>query len=133
MLSISFMSLINFLQMLSYLLLLKIMNFISYFFFSQLLQIFKCSWRLYHLVVFLYKHLLYADFVRFNRESWSCYLKDTANFFKNRAGLVANLFNVCIHYVNIITRNINPQKSSNLQIAIRFSFSLTTLHGDVSV
>ena len=49
-------------------------------------------WVKYH----LYKHLLYIDFLSFNRQLWSCYLKDTASFFQHWAGLAANSCNVFI-------------------------------------
>ena len=56
MLSTSFMSLNAFLRMLSYLLELKtIWISFSISFFSQFLQIFTSSWRLYHFVVFIAK------------------------------------------------------------------------------
>ena len=44
----------------------------------------------------LYKHLLYINFVSFNRQLWNCCLKDTASFFQHWAGLAANSCNVFI-------------------------------------
>ena len=81
----------------------------------------------------LYNHLLYMDFLSFNRQPWNCCLKDTGSFFNIvRAWLQIH---ICIHYIKIIARNINPQKGHNLKRGIRFSLRncLTILHDDISV